>query len=150
MPARAGETCSVDGCQRLHEAKGYCRMHYKRLRATGDPTRKSRFATQAEKDAFVAADIAARRERRAAQQEQQQDERLAVMRQRRSVLAEVERRPVGPHAVALVEALDTLSEDDRAHVASAFVTVLLGRPVDLRPSPSPNPTNTEPSRGATP
>jgi hypothetical protein len=27
--------CSVDGCERKHEAKGYCKTHYQRLRATG-------------------------------------------------------------------------------------------------------------------
>lgn len=29
--------CSIENCNRKHEAKGYCRIHYKRMRRTGDP-----------------------------------------------------------------------------------------------------------------
>lgn len=29
--------CSVDGCERPHEARGWCRMHYRRWAAHGDP-----------------------------------------------------------------------------------------------------------------
>lgn len=29
--------CSIDGCERVHEAKGYCSMHYKRFKRTGKP-----------------------------------------------------------------------------------------------------------------
>lgn len=29
--------CEVAGCGRKYEAKGYCTMHYRRYRATGDP-----------------------------------------------------------------------------------------------------------------
>jgi hypothetical protein len=29
--------CSVDGCNKKHEARGYCREHYKRFMLHGDP-----------------------------------------------------------------------------------------------------------------
>lgn len=29
--------CSVEGCDKLHYGKGLCDMHYRRMRATGDP-----------------------------------------------------------------------------------------------------------------
>ena len=29
--------CSVDGCNEKHKAKGYCKKHYMRVRAHGDP-----------------------------------------------------------------------------------------------------------------
>jgi len=29
--------CSVTGCQNIHWALGYCRLHYVRFKATGDP-----------------------------------------------------------------------------------------------------------------
>ena len=31
------KTCSLDGCDRKHEAKGFCNMHYLRLRKNGHP-----------------------------------------------------------------------------------------------------------------
>lgn len=34
MPKR---TCSIEGCGRPHEARGWCSMHYKRWQAHGDP-----------------------------------------------------------------------------------------------------------------
>lgn len=129
------EPCSVEDCQRPHSAKGYCRMHYRRWRATGDPLQRSRFNTPEEKEAFIAADIEARRERRAAQREEREYER-EVERQRRRVLAQRSTAP-SPDAVALVEALDRLPEADRANLASAFVTALLGRSADLIPNLDP-------------
>lgn len=35
--AMAKRTCAVDGCERAHEALGYCNTHYKRVRAHGSP-----------------------------------------------------------------------------------------------------------------
>lgn len=32
-----GRTCSVDGCEKPHEAHGFCQMHYRRWKASGDP-----------------------------------------------------------------------------------------------------------------
>ena len=29
--------CSIDGCERVHYGLGYCRLHYRRVKATGDP-----------------------------------------------------------------------------------------------------------------
>ena len=34
-------TCTVKGCDRKHEALGYCRMHYVRYKRTGKVTRKT-------------------------------------------------------------------------------------------------------------
>lgn len=31
------KTCSLDGCDRKHEAKGFCNMHYLRLKKDGHP-----------------------------------------------------------------------------------------------------------------
>jgi hypothetical protein len=31
----ANRFCSVEGCERQHTAKGYCKLHYYRLRNTG-------------------------------------------------------------------------------------------------------------------
>ena len=30
-------TCDVEGCHRTHRAKGFCELHYNRLRARGRP-----------------------------------------------------------------------------------------------------------------
>ena len=30
--------CGVQGCKKLHEARGFCAKHYQRLKATGTPT----------------------------------------------------------------------------------------------------------------
>lgn len=29
--------CDVDDCEEKHEARGFCRKHYRRFRLTGDP-----------------------------------------------------------------------------------------------------------------
>jgi hypothetical protein len=34
---RLPKTCSVEGCQRKHAARGWCRVHYARVKRTGDP-----------------------------------------------------------------------------------------------------------------
>lgn len=34
--------CTIDGCEAVHEAKGYCREHYYRNRTTGSPIKKAR------------------------------------------------------------------------------------------------------------
>jgi hypothetical protein len=33
-----GNCCSVEDCDRTHEAFGYCRLHYRRFKKHGDPT----------------------------------------------------------------------------------------------------------------
>lgn len=41
MNARTHTTCTVEGCDQPHDAKGLCRAHYRRWRRHGDPlTRK--------------------------------------------------------------------------------------------------------------
>lgn len=35
MPAKMYDTCTLPGCNRRHLAKGYCRIHYERLKRTG-------------------------------------------------------------------------------------------------------------------
>lgn len=32
-----GRACTVEGCGRVHEARGWCNVHYKRWVRTGDP-----------------------------------------------------------------------------------------------------------------
>lgn len=34
-------TCSIDGCERIHEARGYCRIHYRNFRFYGHPLGKA-------------------------------------------------------------------------------------------------------------
>jgi len=49
--------CSVESCQRVNEARGYCQLHYNRLMKHGDPliggkpTRKQQFASSYLEDA---------------------------------------------------------------------------------------------------
>lgn len=33
-----GRTCTFEGCERKHLAKGYCKLHYQRLKKHGDPS----------------------------------------------------------------------------------------------------------------
>ena len=36
--------CSIEGCSRVHEGRGYCSMHYRRLMRTGSPTARRSLA----------------------------------------------------------------------------------------------------------
>jgi len=45
-------TCSVDGCEREHLARGWCRMHYKRWTKHGDPSITERIYGLSEEDRF--------------------------------------------------------------------------------------------------
>lgn len=42
-------TCSINGCERKHDARGWCSTHYSRWRQGGDPTRIWQPITLAEK-----------------------------------------------------------------------------------------------------
>jgi HNH endonuclease len=44
-------TCTFDGCERPHEARGYCTLHYDRWKRHGDPgvTRRSTLLTWQER-----------------------------------------------------------------------------------------------------
>lgn len=141
---RGQRICALDGCRKRHAGKGLCRLHYRRFKTTGDPLRKSRFATPEEKDAFVAADIAARRKRREREREkyEAEQERLRLLRPRT-----VNR--IRPEATALVNALDALDEAERASVASMVVSILLGRPVEGL-TPAPTTTRTKPTTEESP
>ena len=37
--------CSVEGCNNVHRAKGYCAHHYNNYRIYGDPLHKNRIPT---------------------------------------------------------------------------------------------------------
>lgn len=39
MPTKVKEACVVDGCSTPRRAKGYCGLHYRRVRTSGDPLR---------------------------------------------------------------------------------------------------------------
>lgn len=56
--------CSVAGCEREHIASGLCNMHYKRLRANGDPLitiRRPRHTGWLDKDGYFVHSINGRR-----------------------------------------------------------------------------------------
>lgn len=38
----AERTCTIEGCERPHKARGWCRLHYRRWTTTGDPERVDR------------------------------------------------------------------------------------------------------------
>ena len=46
------KTCGIDGCEKRHEARGFCIMHYQRWRKHGDPLVTLTYATPEE--AFLA------------------------------------------------------------------------------------------------
>jgi hypothetical protein len=48
---RPGRTCSVEGCDRPHKARGFCQSHYKRVLATGDPKANESIQTKSPKRA---------------------------------------------------------------------------------------------------
>lgn len=118
--------CRIDGCDRDAKARQLCKMHYDRLRATGDPLRKSRFDTPEEKAAFIAQERAERRARQARQREerQAQAEQLRLL-QVRGLEA------IRPDAVAMSEAIDRLPAAEKAAVVSIVVSVLMGRDIDI-------------------
>lgn len=120
------KVCSVADCDREAKTRGWCRMHYGRWRATGDPLRKSRFDTVEEKNAYIAQERAERRARQARQREERkaQEERLRLL-QTRAV------QRIGPSAAEMVEAIDNLPAEERAAVVSLAVSLLFGRNVDI-------------------
>lgn len=118
--------CTIPGCDRKHEARGLCRLHYKRLRSTGDPLKASRFDSVEEKDAYVAAKRAERRRRG------EVTRRVAKARKDWQALTKTRAtNKIRPEAKAMVEALDGLSETERAIVVSAAMEALFGRPIDI-------------------
>ncbi|GGM84249.1 hypothetical protein GCM10009721_06240 [Terrabacter tumescens] len=121
--------CEVPGCTRKHVSKGLCAMHRKRTKLTGDPMVASRFATEEEKRAFVARE---RAERKAMRERYWRDRQLDAAGRR--ALGEAARRRIRPEAKALVAALDTMPEAERAAIAAVVVGALLGRDVDLATS----------------
>ena len=46
--------CDVEECDRPHEAKGYCQLHYKRLRRWGDPLHVSHVRCASPEESFEA------------------------------------------------------------------------------------------------
>ena len=42
LPKNLYTTCSVDGCENDHYAKTYCKLHYSRVRFTGEPGQAER------------------------------------------------------------------------------------------------------------
>lgn len=130
--------CALDGCSRKHCGHGLCDLHLKRWRTTGDPLRASRFATQAEKDAFIAGEIESRRKRYAATREKRRMER-----ERRDLLRVRSVNRIRPAASELIRALDAMPEAERAAVADVFASVLLGQPVEdvLHPNDSTHTTD---------
>ena len=42
LPKNLYTTCSVDGCESDHYAKTYCKLHYSRVRFTGEPGQAER------------------------------------------------------------------------------------------------------------
>jgi hypothetical protein len=101
-------------------------LHYDRWRATGDPNRKSRFDTEAEKAAFIAAERAKRHTRQSAERQVRQAEQEASRLLRRRAV-----KRIAPEARAMSKAIDALPEDERAAVVSLVVSSLMGRPVDI-------------------
>lgn len=119
-------TCSIEDCTRDVKARALCKMHYDRLRATGDPLRKSRFDTVEEKNRHIEKERAERRARQEAQraEKQAQLDQLRLL-QTRSI------EHIRPEATAMVAAIDALPEEERAAVVSIVVSVLLGRDIDI-------------------
>lgn len=37
MQSTQARLCTIDGCSRVHEARGLCTMHARRMKRTGDP-----------------------------------------------------------------------------------------------------------------
>lgn len=122
---RGVRICSLPDCTSVHKARGLCPTHYWRAKNNGDPYKVSRFATQEEKDAYVAGEIAARNERREATRKQREAEAetFRILRTR-SI------NKIRPQATELIRALDEMSQAERATVADAIAGLLLGQPVE--------------------